>query len=166
MGVLDAPGAERAVVAGVPMGGCVACALIRRWRERVNGLVLINTRAEADTPEGRRRRDVAAHEAREHGAQAIAEAMLPDMLAPGSFERDPALVERVRRVMIRTPVAGIVGALSAMRDRPDSTGLLSELEGVPTLVIAGAEDVIIPRDKARALADRIPGAQFALLPGV
>jgi 3-oxoadipate enol-lactonase len=163
--LLDALSVQRAVVAGLSMGGYVAFELLRRWRERVNGLVLINTRAEADTPDGRRGRDGAAYRAREHGARAIADDMLPDMLAPGSCEREPALPERVRRVMTRTPVAGIVGALCAMRDRPDSTGLLAELEGVPTLVIAGAEDKIIPLDKARALADRIPGAQFAVIPG-
>ena len=53
-----------------------------------------------------------------------------------------------------TPVAGIVGALAAMRDRPDSTALLPDLAGLPTLVMVGAEDRITPPDAARAMADR------------
>jgi pimeloyl-ACP methyl ester carboxylesterase len=163
--LLDALGVDRAVVAGLSMGGYVALELLRRWRERVSGLVLVDTRAEADSPDGRRARDAAAHQARELGAGAIADAMLPGLLAAASRERDPSLAGRVRQVIANAPVAGIVGALSAMRDRPDNTDLLATLEGVPTLVVVGAEDRITPPDQARAMADRIPGAQLAVVPG-
>lgn len=163
--LLDTLGIERAVVAGLSMGGYVAFELVRRWRERVSGLMLVCTRAEADSPEGRRARDTAAHQARESGAGGIAATMLPDVLGHSVRMKDPALAERVRAIMAATPVAGIVGALSAMRDRPDSTSLLPTLEGLPTLVIAGAEDTIMSPDKARAMADRIPGARFVPIPG-
>ena len=56
--------------------------------------------------------------------------------------RADELVERVRRMMAATPVAGMVGALAAMRDRHDSTGLLPTLAGLPTLVIVGEEDAL------------------------
>ncbi|MGH7631390.1 MAG: alpha/beta fold hydrolase [Gemmatimonadales bacterium] len=162
--LLNTLGVERAVVCGLSMGGYIAFELLRRWRERVSGLVLIDTRAEADSSEGRRAREAAAQQARELGAGAVADAMLPDMLAPGTRERDPALVERVRGMMASAPVAGIVGALAAMRDRQDSTPLLPTLDGVPTLVVTGAEDRIIPPDRARAMAARIPDARFAVIP--
>ena len=162
--LLDALEVDRAVVAGLSMGGYVAFELVRRWRDRVRGLVLVDTRAEADTPDARRRRDAAAQQARELGAAAIADAMLPDMLAPASRTRNPALADRVWRIMSATPVAGIVGALSAMRDRPDSTALLPTLDGIPTLVLVGAEDRITPPAGARAMADRIPAARFAVIP--
>ncbi|MGH7518365.1 MAG: alpha/beta fold hydrolase [Gemmatimonadales bacterium] len=163
--LLDALGVERAVVGGLSMGGYVAFELLRHWRERVSGLVLIDTRAEADSPDGRRAREAAAQQARELGANAVADAMLPNMLAGATRERDPALTERVRRMMAGTPVAGIIGALAAIRDRPDSTPLLSTLDGLPTLVMVGAEDRITPPDRARAMADRIPGARFVVIPG-
>lgn len=163
--LLDALGVGRTVVCGLSMGGYVAFELVRRWRDRVRGLVLIDTRAEADSPEGRRAREAAAQQAREAGADAVADAMLPDMLAPGTRQRDPALTERVRQIMARAPVAGIVGALSAMRERADSTPLLASLDGIPTLVVVGAEDRLIPPDRARAMADRIPGAQLTVIPG-
>jgi len=62
-----------------------------------------------------------------------------------------------------SPVKGVVGALRAMRDRADATPLLRKIE-VPTLVIAGRDDQLIPPAASRQLADAIPGALFTLIP--
>jgi len=61
-------------------------------------------------------------------------------------------------------LAGLVGALAAMRDRPDSTDLLPALQGLPTLVVVGAEDAITPPAAAEAMAKAIPGARLAVIP--
>lgn len=160
--LLDRLGVERAVLCAHSMGGYIAFEFLRRWRPRVRGLVLVNTRAEADTPEGRRAREAAIALARTGGAAAVAESMLPKMLAPSA---PPALRERVRDIMTGTPVAGLIGALGAMRDRPDNTLLLPALAGLPTLVIAGAEDGIVSPASARAMAAAIPGARLVEIPG-
>ena len=125
----------------------------------------MDTRAEADTPEARRARDVAAATAREGGAEAIAEAMLPKLLAPGTLVENPAVVARVRQMIANTPVAGIVGALAAMRDRPGSESLLPSLGDLPTLVIVGEADSLTPPDQARAMAQAVPGATLAVIAG-
>lgn len=163
--LLDALGVDDVVLCGMSMGGYVAFEFLRRWPARVRGLVLCATRAEADSAEGRRGRDAMTQAVRERGARAVADAMLPRLLAPDTTAKDPALGERLRRAMAATPVAGIVGALAAMRDRPDSTPLLPTLGQVPTLVIAGAEDPIIPPESAAALARGIPGARLAMIAG-
>jgi 3-oxoadipate enol-lactonase len=160
--LLDTLGVERAVLCGLSMGGYVVFEFLRRWRERVAGLVLISTRASADTADGRRARDAAAGQARDAGAREIANEMLPKLLAAGA---PGPLVERVRAMMAATPVAGIVGALGAMRDRPDSTPLLATLAGIPTLVIAGADDHLISVSQTSAIADAIPGARLVVVPG-
>ena len=160
--LLDTLGIERTVLCGLSLGGYVVFEFLRRWRSRVSGVVLIATRAEADSPEARRARDTAANEAREGGARVIAEAMLPKLLAPGAAG---VLVERVRALIAATPVPGIVGALGAMRDRPDSTALLPTLGGLPTLVIAGGDDQLIPVSQTSAMAAAIPGARLVVAPG-
>jgi YbgC/YbaW family acyl-CoA thioester hydrolase len=161
-GVLDAVGEGQVVLCGLSLGGYVAFEFLRRWRERVRGLILVDTRAEADSADGRRARDALIAKVREQGALAAAEAMLPRFFTP---QVSADIIERVRTMVLRTPVSGIVGALSAMRERPDSTPLLATLTGIPTLVIVGAEDVITPPPIAQAMASAIPGARLMEIPG-
>ena len=163
--LLDALGVDQVILCAHSMGGYIAFEFLRNWRTRVRGLVLVDTRAEPDSPEEKRARDSAAALARDGGAAAVAEAMLPKMLAPGTLAQQPDVVERVRRLMAATPVPGIVGALAAMRDRVDSESLLPTLSGIPTLVIVGEADSLTPPDPARAMAQAIPGARLATIPG-
>ncbi|HET7424783.1 MAG TPA: alpha/beta fold hydrolase [Gemmatimonadales bacterium] len=163
--LLDVLAVEEVVLCGLSMGGYVAFECLRRWRQRVRGLVLMDTRAEADTAEGRKARDAAAALARDGGADAVTESLLPQVLGRSTRTGASITVERVRGMMSSTPVPGLVGALAAMRDRPDSSPLLAELAGVPTLVMVGEEDALTPPDVARAMADRIPGARLVTIPG-
>jgi 3-oxoadipate enol-lactonase len=163
--LLDALGVDDVVLCGFSMGGYIAFEFLRRWRSRVRALVLVSTRAEADTAEGRRARDAAAALARESGAEAIADGMVGKMLTPATVASSPELARHVRGLMAALPVSGIIGALSAMRDRPDSMGMLPMLEGMPVLVIVGAEDQLTPPDRAQAMADAIPGARLEVIPG-
>src|SRR6478752_5312698 len=73
--LLDALGVEDVVLCGLSMGGYVIFEFLRRWRDRVRALILVDTRAEADGAEARRARDGAAATARESGADAVADAM-------------------------------------------------------------------------------------------
>ena len=163
--LLDALDIQAVVLCGLSMGGYIIFELLRTSRSRVRGLVLMDTRSTPDTPEARRARDAAAVTARERGAAAIAEAMLSKMLAPATLANNPDLVEQVRTTITRTPAAGIIGALSAMRDRPGSDSLLPTLAGIPTMVMVGEADTLTPPDDARAMAQAIPGARLEIVPG-
>jgi pimeloyl-ACP methyl ester carboxylesterase len=66
--------------------------------------------------------------------------------------------------MIHTSLEGILGALSGMKTRSDSTLTLGAIT-VPTLVVHGADDQIVPLDEARAMAQAIPGARLEIIPG-
>ena len=163
--LLDALGVDEVVLCGLSMGGYIAFEFLRQWRTRVRGLVLMDTRPEADDPDGRRARDAAAATARDAGAAAIADALLPKMVAPATLAGRPEVVQRVRGMMESTPVAGIVGALAAMRDRPSSEPLLATLGGLPTLVMVGESDSVTPPETAKVMAQAILGARLAVIPG-
>lgn len=140
---LDAIGVrEPAIIAGLSMGGYVAMAYLRRYPDRVKGVILANTKATADTIEGKAGRDKNIAVAESKGSEAIAEGMLPKVLSPKTYESNPELVAQVKQIMVSSTVPGIVGALSAMRDRPDSTPTLLEFSQ-PVLIIAGADDQLM-----------------------
>jgi pimeloyl-ACP methyl ester carboxylesterase len=89
--------------------------------------------------------------------------MLPKLLAPSSLETLPQVVEHVEAMIGRNHTDGIIAALSAMKHRADSTGLLPTI-GKQTLVVAGAQDQLIPVAQSRTMAAAIPGAQFTVIP--
>jgi pimeloyl-ACP methyl ester carboxylesterase len=157
--VLDALGVERTVVCGLSMGGYIALDFVRRYAARVSALVLMDTKAEADTEEGRRARDEMAALALAEGAGAIAARMLPKLVAEATRASQPETVTHAREMMEGADPRGIAAALRAMRDRADSRELLPRI-AVPTLVLGGAEDQLTPPVVMRALAAGIPGARY------
>jgi pimeloyl-ACP methyl ester carboxylesterase len=87
--------------------------------------------------------------------------MAPKMLAPG--HAGPDRVRQVRDLMAGGQPEGVAGALLGMADRPDRTAELAQVR-VPTLILTGAEDHLIPVQESEALAGAIPGAELAVLP--
>ncbi|HEY7685616.1 MAG TPA: alpha/beta fold hydrolase [Gemmatimonadales bacterium] len=161
--VLDAVGAKSAVCCGLSMGGYVLFELMRRHPERVRALILCDTKADADTPQGKQGRDELAALAEREGMAPVGERLLPKLLGRTTQARDQALVETVRAMVLRSPVTGVAGALRAMRDRPDSTALLGEIR-VPTLVVGGAEDELTPPSVMQPMAQGIRGARYVEVP--
>ena len=160
--LLDRSKIDQVVACGLSMGGYIAFELLRRFADRVRAAILLNTKAVADTAEGRLGRDALAARAQESGVRAVADALLPKLLARVTQERQPGVVREVREMILRQPVWGVVGALRAMRDRPDSTPLLGRIR-VPVLVVAGDDDQIAPAAEMKTMAGAIPGARFVLV---
>lgn len=152
-----------AVVCGLSMGGYVSFELVRRHPGRVRGLILVDTRAEADSDEARENRLLMAQTARDSGSGPIATTMIPDLLAGSTRQARPDIVDRVRSMILAVPAATVVGALAGMAARHDSTGDLATIE-VPTLVVVGDQDAITPPDGARRMAEAIPGATLEVIP--
>jgi 3-oxoadipate enol-lactonase len=161
--LLDQAHVARAVVCGMSMGGYVAFDLLRRHPGRVEALVLVNTRAAADDAEGRARRDGTIARIRRDGPGFVGDEMLPRLLAPTTLQTMPDVVRQVRSMMAAHHGAGLIGALEAMRDRESALSLLPEIT-VPTLVVHGSDDQLIPAAEARVMAEQIPHAHFAVIP--
>ncbi|HYW32485.1 MAG TPA: alpha/beta fold hydrolase [Gemmatimonas sp.] len=153
--LLDALGVEDAIVCGLSMGGYIAMAMWRRHPTRVRGLVLCDTRAGADTPEGRAARNANIAKARDEGAAAIARAQIGKMVGEETTANRPDVVTTVKRMMERQSVAAITGALQALRDRPDSRETVASIS-VPTLVLVGEHDVLTPPADAEELLALLP----------
>jgi pimeloyl-ACP methyl ester carboxylesterase len=162
--LLDALRIERAVVCGLSMGGYVAFAFWRRHRARARALVLCDTRAGADDDEGRARRDALIALAREKGVDAVARAMMVNMVGASTRERHPGVVEAMYAMLASAPLDGVVGALEALRDRPDSRPTLATID-VPTLILVGDEDTLTPPAESRAMHAAIASSRLELVAG-
>ncbi len=160
--LLDHVHVDRAVIAGISMGGYVAFAFARLFPKRLRALILCDTKAAADSPEARAGRAEMAELARAKGAVAVAEKMLLKMLAPETPKLRPDLAEAAAAMMGRAPVHGIVGALHAIAHRADSTPILSEI-ACPVLFVVGEHDAITPPDEAAGVVARLRNARLVVV---
>jgi len=163
VGLLDALNIELAVVCGLSMGGYVAFDLVHRYPERVSGLVLMDTRAEADSSEGRRGRDEMARLVKREGMGAVAERLIPKLMAPKATRRRSAAARHLWRMILAAPPQGILAALRAMQVRSDASAWLPSIR-VPTLVIGGEGDQLTPPEVLMGVARQISGADCAIIP--
>ncbi|MEP6763492.1 MAG: alpha/beta fold hydrolase [Gemmatimonadaceae bacterium] len=141
---------ERAVICGLSMGGYVAMSMWRRHPDRVLALALCDTKGGADTDEGRKKRNDLIALAEREGSIAVAANQIAGMLGKTTREKRPDVVESTLAMMERQPLAGIVGAIASMRDRPDSKPTLATVT-VATLVVVGDEDVLTPLAEAEGI---------------
>jgi pimeloyl-ACP methyl ester carboxylesterase len=163
LSLLDALGIETAAFAGLSMGGYVAFAIFRAAPDRVSALVLANTRAGADSEEGRAGRDKMSALVRKDGPGAVASQMLPKLLGAASARERPGLAGEVRALVEANTTDGIDGAIQAMKTRPDSTALLSQIDR-PVLVLAGAEDTLIPQADSILMATHLTRGRMVTIP--
>jgi 3-oxoadipate enol-lactonase len=161
--LLDRLELERVVLGGVSMGGYVAFGCMRLFPERISGLVLANTRPDPDSEQIRENRKKMAQRVADEGVEVLIELQMERLLAPDTLKRDEEVVEKVRAMILDSSPTGAVAALGAMRERPDSTPLLTEI-GVPTLVIGGEEDEISSPEVMGAMAEKIAGSTHVTLP--
>jgi pimeloyl-ACP methyl ester carboxylesterase len=163
LATLDRLGAERAIVGGCSMGGYVAMALLRRAPSRVSGLILVNTKASADTEPARANRFAMADRASAEGIGWLADEMRTTLLGATTLAERPEVEARLRVLIADQSPAAVAWAQRAMAARPDSFDVL-RVAGLPALVVRGVEDTLIPGEEAAALVSALPESTFVELP--
>jgi 3-oxoadipate enol-lactonase len=151
------------VLCGLSLGGYMLGQFYERYGNQLAGLIFTATRASGDSPEAKLNRDRLVSIAREAGVNALVEAVLPKFLAPKTYQTRPELVEQVRGIMQAASLDGVVGDLLGMRARPDTFDMIRKIR-LPTLVIHGTEDQLIPVSEGELIRDTIPGARMVTIP--
>jgi len=156
--------AEPFVLGGLSMGGYVAFAFMARYPDRVRGLILMDTRASADTPEVARDREASAQAVlAADSTLPVVEKMLPRLFGKATLAEHPERVELVRAQMTQSAPQGVAGALRGMALRPDRRPMLAQIS-VPTLVLVGEQDAITPPDEVKSLSAAIPNSRLVVIP--
>jgi 3-oxoadipate enol-lactonase len=160
--LLDHLGEDRPVVlVGLSMGGYVGFEFARRYPTRLRALVLANTRAAADSEQGAAARHETADRVIREGSHTVADAMSEKLFSPAAPQE---LRAHWRQVMAASPPDGVAAALRAMALRPDSFETL-RTAGLPVLVVAGADDSIVPLAEAESMRDAAPGSVLEVIHG-
>jgi pimeloyl-ACP methyl ester carboxylesterase len=163
LGLADGLGLGRFVLGGHSMGGYVALAVAAAHRERLAGLILVDTRAETDGREVRERRAAGIAAVSEKGGAAFLDTFVPKLVGRSTRRRAPRLVADLRAIANEVPDHVLIACLEAMRDRPDRLRLLADLD-VPALVVVGDEDELTTPAAAREMAAALPRAVLAVIP--
>lgn len=160
--VMTAAGADRAPLIGVSIGGYTIFEFWRRFRDRVSGLVLCNTKAPADAADARVTRLKAADDVLQHGTEPFFDGMLQKVLAETTRRSRPDLVEGALRMMRRMSAEDVAGVQRGMAERPDSVSTLKTINA-PVLIIAGDEDNMTGVPEAELMRQNIAGSQMKVI---
>jgi pimeloyl-ACP methyl ester carboxylesterase len=160
--LLDSLHIKQAVIGGLSMGGYVAFAMLRHAARYIQGLILADTRPQADTPEGVEGRKRMLQLVQDKGPVAVADEMIPKLLGETTRRTRPELVERVRSLILANSADAIAGEIRALMTRQDATPLLSTIH-VPTLIVVGEEDTVTPPPLSREMHAAISGSELSVI---
>ena len=165
IGLLDHLEIDKAVVFGVSMGGAIAQSLVLRYPERVSALILAVTWARP--LEYMRRRHILARDLLSvAGADALVQGSLLWMFTPRFFEMGRETIDRMVAAFLadtgpdRVTAETLLGQLDAI-DKHDVIAQLGTVK-VPTLVLGGKQDIMVPGFASEELASAIPGAELTM----
>ncbi|MEM7318727.1 MAG: alpha/beta fold hydrolase [Pseudomonadota bacterium] len=151
---------SRFALAGHGLGGNVAMEIMRREPARVTRLCLMNTDAQADTPQisaSREPQIVLARAGRFD--EALRQTLTADHLAPSPDRA--AVLRRAHKMAEALGPDVFVHQIRALQRRPDQQGTLRKIK-VPTLIIGGAFDGVTPPRRQEFMAELVPIAKLCI----
>jgi pimeloyl-ACP methyl ester carboxylesterase len=151
----------RAIFVGVSIGGYTLFEFMKRYRERVSGLVLANTRAGAETSEGQAARLQIADRVEREGSATFIDDLLHKLFSKTTLANRPDIVDAARAMARKMSPADIAQVQRGMADRADSIPALAAIN-VPTLVIAGDDDSV-PLGELELIHQHISGSQLRVI---
>jgi pimeloyl-ACP methyl ester carboxylesterase len=163
--LLDALRIEEAVIGGCSMGGYLAFAMMRLAPNYFRGLLLIDTRSQADAPDALEGRRKLLKLAEEQGPAGVLGDMEPKLLGATTRRERPAVVEQLRGIAMRNSNVSVAGMVRALMSRRDSSPLLTGIR-VPTLIVVGEEDAITPLALSEQMHAAVAGSELEVLPRV
>ncbi|MCI0707715.1 MAG: alpha/beta fold hydrolase [Ignavibacteriae bacterium] len=153
---------KQVVLCGLSMGGYIALRAAERHPDRVKGLILCDTRSEADPNEGRVKRSASIKAVKTNGVKAFADGFVKAVFTPQTFDKNPSAVEKIKQTIIANSPLGICGTLLALASRTDTTASLSNIKA-PTLIMVGEHDALTPVAASQSMHEKIAGSELVVI---
>jgi len=151
---MNALSIDKAMICGLSMGGYIALNAVVRFPSRFEALILCDTQCSADTKEAKEKRYKSIDEINANGTAAFNEAFVKSVFYAGSLLNKKEIVESLRAVVFSNSQHIITTGLRVLADRAEICSSLHEIK-IPTLIICGREDALIPLAKAEYMHDTI-----------
>lgn len=146
---------EKVILVGHSLGGYVAVNFLHHYPHKVTGLALVASRAKADSEGKKLERLRTAEQVLKSGVEEVTNSMLDKLTSKTSLHL------KLRKIMMLTSPIGIAGTLRGIAEREDATSWLPKIK-IPSLVIAGENDQIIPLEESQNLAELLPDCELAI----
>lgn len=163
--LMDIKKINKAIIAGLSMGGFVALRAIERNPERFQALILADTKSEPDSDESKLKRYKGLVEIDKEGVNKFTDTFINNALSKETITEKPKVFIQVSSIAKENKKAGVTAGMLALTSRTDTTAGLSKIK-VPTLVIQGEFDTVIPMNAAVALNEKIKGSKLVIIPRV
>jgi 3-oxoadipate enol-lactonase len=161
---MDALKIEKAILAGLSMGGYIALYAIQQQPQRIAGLILCDTQCAADSDEGREKRKKTIAFIQKNGLSVYAEESLKNLFAPASFTDNKDAVTFIKDTILKTPAENICLTLQALADRKETCSSLSQIN-IPVSILVGKEDKITSPELALNMQALIKGSSLQIIEG-
>ena len=159
--LFDALGIHHAHFMGISMGGMIAQELAIEYPEYVSSLILCDTACTIPKAAGPIW-DERMESVRSQGMQAVVDGTLERWLSPDFQSTSPATTERIREIIVNTPVPGFIGCCHAIKN----FDLADKLAGIqtPALIMVGENDPGTPVESSYQMHEKLPNSEIAVLP--
>jgi pimeloyl-ACP methyl ester carboxylesterase len=144
------------------MGGYVALRAVEREPKSFKGLILCDTKSEADGNEAKIKRSETMKAVREKGVEVFARAFVKSIFAEKTFKKNPDAVSKIRKIIEKNSPGAICGTLLALASRTDTTDSLKKIN-IPTLILVGEEDKLTTPENARSMHHAIKNSQLHIV---
>ncbi|MGH9428052.1 MAG: alpha/beta fold hydrolase [Terriglobia bacterium] len=153
---------QKIVLLGLSMGGYVCFEFVRRYPDMLCGLILVGTQPAADSDAAKQARYETAEFVRRQGTAVLAERLIPRFLGKTTLATKPAVVETLRRLIESSSPEVVAQACYGLASRRDSRPLLADIK-LPTLIVAGSEDAVVPSPQAEIMQSEIRDSSLVVV---
>jgi pimeloyl-ACP methyl ester carboxylesterase len=161
--IIESFNLDKPVLCGLSMGGYIALRAVERNEGKFSGLILCDTKAEADNNDGKLNRTKGIKEINLNGVENFAGNFVLKCFSDNFIKAHRSEYEEVLNRAKKSGPIGVKGCLLAMAARTDTTGYLPKIK-IPVLLLCGEHDHLTPPDIMMAMGDIINNAKFSLIP--
>ncbi len=161
--VIDELKLNKPILCGLSMGGYIALRAAAKRQEVFGGLILCDTRSDADDNNGKLKRSANINQINKQGLANFVEPFVTNCFSDEMAKENPRLLSETIKLACKNDPLGVKGAVIAIMSRTDTTETLKDIK-VPSMVLCGSFDKLTPPPVMRAMAEKIPNSEIAIIP--